>query len=127
MKLEHTAYNVAEPKAQAKWFVEHLGMRLVRDLAEPTFITFIADDDGALIEFYSNPIADIPHYGSISPYTLHLAFTTDDLAEAKARLLAAGASDIGIAETLPNGDEYIFLRDPWGLCLQLIRRVAPIL
>ncbi|MCA9838067.1 MAG: VOC family protein [Trueperaceae bacterium] len=127
MKLEHTALNVPDPKAQANWMVEHLGLKLVRDLGEPTFITFVADNDGALLELYKNPKADIPDYFQISPYTLHLAFTTDDLDTTKAGLLAAGASDTGIAETLPNGDTYVFLHDPWGLSIQLIKRVAPIL
>ena len=127
MKLEHTALNVKDPKAQAKWMVENLGLKLVRDLGEPTFITFVADDEGALLELYANQVAEIPDYQSISPYTLHLAFTTDDLAASKAKLLAAGATDTGIAETLATGDEYIFLRDPWGLSLQLIKRLKPLI
>jgi hypothetical protein len=40
--------------------------------------------------------------------------------------MAAGATDTGIAETLSTGDEYLFLRDPWGLCLQLIKRLKPL-
>ncbi len=126
MKLEHTAYNVAEPKAQANWYVENLGMTLVRDIPTAPFITFIGDDAGGLIELYANPNADIPDYHSMSPYILHLAFLSEDIEADKAKLLSAGATDTGIAETLPTGDEYVFVRDPWGVSVQLIKRSAPL-
>ena len=32
LNVEHVACNVAEPAAMAAWYVEHLGMRIVRRL-----------------------------------------------------------------------------------------------
>ncbi len=127
MNLEHLAFNVPEPKAQAKWYVDHLGMKLIRDIPSAPFITFIADDAGSLIELYANPNATIPDYKSISPYTLHLAFATDDIEGDKSKLINAGASDTGISDTLPTGDAYSFVQDPWGLSIQLIKRPKPLL
>lgn len=126
MKLEHHALNVPDPKAHAEWYAEHLGMTIVRALPDPPYITFIADEAGALIEFYSNPAGAIPDYSAMSPFTYHLAFSSDTIEADKARLLAAGATDLDMATTLSTGDAYVFLRDPWGVSFQLIKRMQPL-
>lgn len=127
MKLEHIALNVSEPKAQAQWYIDHLTMRMIRDIPTAPFITFIADEAGAMIELYNNPNAEIPDYATVSPYTLHLAFSSENLEADKAKLLAAGATDTGITDTLPTGDSYFFMQDPWGVSIQLIKRLKPLL
>ena len=43
------------------------------------------------------------------------------------RLLAAGATTAGDVTITPTGDEMTFLRDPWGLALQLVKRGAPLM
>jgi len=43
------------------------------------------------------------------------------------RLLAAGARSAGEVVVTPAGDEMTFLRDPWGVALQLERRATPLL
>lgn len=126
MNLEHIALNVPDPKAQAKWYAEHLGMQIVRDLDDDTLMTFIADETGSMIELYRNAKAEVPDYTEMSPYELHLAFSSSDIAADKARLLAAGATDLKMAVTLPTGDAYEFLRDPWGVSVQLIKRSKPL-
>ena len=46
LNLEHIACNVSDPAAMAAWYVEHLGMRVVRHSADPPHIHFIADAAG---------------------------------------------------------------------------------
>ena len=127
MKLEHIALNVSEPKAQAKWYVENLGMKMVRDIQEEPFITFIADEAGSMIELYANPAVDIPDYAAVHPLILHIAFLSEDIEADKAKLMSAGATDTGISQTLPTGDEFVFVRDPWGLAVQIIKRPGPLI
>src|SRR4051812_34648672 len=43
LNLEHVACNVADPPAMAAWYVEHLGMRIVRQSSDPPQIHFLAD------------------------------------------------------------------------------------
>lgn len=79
-----------------------------------------------MLEFYKNPAAEPPDYARISPFILHLAFATEDIIAAHERLLAAGAAVAGAVETTPVGDQIVFLRDPWGVALQLVSRKGPL-
>ena len=126
MKLEHFALNVPDPKAQAAWYVEHLGMRMVVDLDDPPYLTFVADEAGAVIEMYHNDKFPIPDYNDVHPTTFHIAFNAEDIEAEKERLLAAGASDTGIVMELA-GARFCFVRDPWGVPLQLLKRPKPLL
>lgn len=127
MKLEHVAVNLSDPQAAAAWYAEHLGLRIVKAADTPPFVHFLADEGGSMLEFYSNPAADLPDYAAMSPFTLHLAFTVQDIEAVFEKLLAGGATAAGKLEHTPAGDRIIFLRDPWGLTLQLVRRHAPLL
>ena len=126
-RIEHVAFNVAEPVETAAWYVEHLGMRVARYSGGPTEIHFLADAAGAsVIELYRNPVAVIPDYNAMHPMQMHLAFLVDDADAEAARLSAAGAT-LEDTTDLPDGSRLVMLRDPWGIALQLVRRVQPLL
>jgi catechol 2,3-dioxygenase-like lactoylglutathione lyase family enzyme len=128
MKIEHTAYQVADPVSIARWYVEHLGLTVKRAHAESPFVHFLADDgDAVMLEFYNNPKVEVPDYRELHPLVFHLAFATDDVGATRARLLSAGATDEGAVSVTPAGDEVAMLRDPWGLPLQLLRRKLPMI
>ncbi len=122
MNLEHIAINVPDAPAAAKWYSENLGMKIVMANDAAPFIHFLADEAGSMIEIYSNTDGDIPDYRKIHPLTLHIAFTTDDLVAERERLVAAGATLEGDVNSMISGTELQFLRDPWGICLQLVKR-----
>ncbi len=127
LNAEHVALNVREPAAMAAWYVEHLGMRIVRQSTVAPYIHFIADAAGrTVIEIYSNPIDQIPDYASMHPFRLHLAFAAPDPDASRAALVAAGASLVD-DQTRDDGTRLIMLRDPWGLALQLCKRPQPLL
>jgi len=127
MDIEHVAFNVAAPPAVAEWYTKHLGMRVVRSIPLPPHTHFLSDQSGRVVlEFYHRPEASVPDYHALDPLVLHLAFTTSDLAGTRARLLAAGAAGAGEVTVTPAGDELAFLRDPWGLPIQLVRRARPL-
>ncbi len=128
LNVEHVACNVSDPVAMAAWYVEHLGMRVVRRIQAPPYIHFLADANGrAVIEIYTNPTADpVPDYAAMHPMRFHLAFAAPDPDAARAALVAAGATFVD-EQTLADGSRLLMLRDPWGLPLQLCKRTTPLL
>lgn len=128
VKIEHTAYQVEDPVALARWYVTHLGLRIKRSQPQSPFGHFLADDgDTVMLEFYRQSALPVPDYRSLDPLLLHLAFLADDVSATRARLIAAGATPEGDAIRTPAGDEVAMLRDPWGLAIQLIRRADPMI
>lgn len=124
MQIEHLALSVPDPAAGARWYVEHVGCTLIRATAEEPYAHFLLLPGGGMtIELFRSPDAPVPEYRRLNPFQGHLAFRTDDIDGARARLLAAGAIGEGEPATAPNGDRYAMLRDPWGIPLQLVRRV----
>jgi catechol 2,3-dioxygenase-like lactoylglutathione lyase family enzyme len=128
MNIEHMALNVTDPIHQADWFVQHLGMRVVRCVGEPPYTRFIADESGRVVlELYAHRKAPVPDYADLDPLVVHIAFSTADVPGTRDRLLAAGAKTASEINRTPAGDEMMFLRDPWGLAIQLVKRAKPLL
>ena len=93
MKIEHFAYQVAEPEAVAQWYCAHLGFTVARSYDELVLCRFLADEPGAvMIEIYYNPRVEVPPYAEMDPLVLHLAFVCSDLPTTTERLVAVGAT-----------------------------------
>jgi glyoxylase I family protein len=126
MRIEHVAFNVAEPVAMAHWYTQHLQMRVVRISGPPWHAHFLVDAaNQSMIEIYYNSKAPVPPYGTMDPLMLHLAFAVDDVRATRARLMQAGATAEGEVDTNPLGDDLAMLRDPWGFALQFVKRATP--
>ncbi|GAA5020985.1 hypothetical protein GCM10011506_03640 [Marivirga lumbricoides] len=127
MKLEHFALNVKEPLAMTQWYVDNLGMTVVRQQEQSPYTTFLADTSGQMmIEIYNNDKAAIPDYAQQHPLIVHLAFVSENPDRDKERLLTAGAVEVS-NDRLGDGSHLIMLRDPWGLAIQLCKRGKPML
>jgi glyoxylase I family protein len=127
LNLEHIACNVADPRAMAAWYVEHLGMRVVRHSPDPPQVHFLADAAGrAVIEIYCNAGAAIPDYPAMNPLQFHIAFAAPDPDASRDALVAAGATLVE-ERKMPDGSRLLMLRDPWGVPLQLCKRPTPLL
>ncbi|MBX3442264.1 MAG: VOC family protein [Planctomyces sp.] len=128
MKLEHVAINVPDPLSLSRWYVEHLGLKVVRRFMEPPYGHFLADDSGqVLLEIYGNEQAPRLEFSGQHPAMLHFAFVSRDVEADARRLVAAGAVQIGQFDRAANGDRLAMLRDPWGVCVQLVERAQPML
>jgi glyoxylase I family protein len=128
IRFEHVGLNVADPIKAAQWYVDHLGMKILREGAAPANNRFVADASGNMMfEFYHNPPDAVPDYPSMDPMSLHIAFLVDDVDTIRVRLLAAGATAAGDISVSPAGDRLAMLRDPWGLPIQFIHRADPML
>ncbi len=126
MKLEHVCLFVSDPATVARWYTEHLGMRVVRCGGAPGHTHFLADSAGSTVLEIQTGALPVPDYAALDPNLLHLAFAADDVVATRRRLIAAGASAVGDVTRIASGDELAMLRDPWGLALQLARRVQPL-
>ncbi len=127
MKIEHFAFNVADPIAVAEWYVTHMGMTIARKMEGGPNTHFLADDSGqVMIEIYNNPPDQVPDYGSMNPLILHLAFVCENPEEKRAELEKVGAT---FAEEvrIKDGSHLVMMRDPWGLAIQLCKRGTPML
>ncbi len=128
MRIEHIALNIPDTLAAVKWYCDHLDMRLVRGSEEPPYMNFVADSAGqGMIEFYTNADAPVPDYATMNPLVFHIAFAVEDIQAARQRLLDAGAQPVNEIATTAVGDQLLFLRDPWGVPLQLVKRVKALL
>lgn len=127
MKLEHVAINVPDAQAFVKFFADNLGMRVVMSNTTSPFMHFIADEDGSMLEIYSNPAVPMPDYTQIHPTNLHLAFSSSDIEADRTRLLAAGAEAFGEITTTPAGDKLAFFRGPQSVPFQLVQRQKPLI
>jgi catechol 2,3-dioxygenase-like lactoylglutathione lyase family enzyme len=128
MKIEHFAINVEKPTEMVNWYVEHLGMKIVRAHHDTNETHFIVDDAGVVVvEVYNNLASPMPDYRGMNPLMFHIAFSVDDMQSEIDRLVAAGAVQEIEINTTPAGDKLVFLRDPWGVPLQLAQRATPLL
>lgn len=128
MKVEHVAFNVSDALSMGRWYVEHLGLTVMRRTVAEPWAHFMADDSGTfMFEIYTNKDVAIPDYNNIVPPNFHLAFSSDDPHADFLRLKLAGAKPVDDVETMPNGDVMAMLRDPWGVPLQLVKRADPMI
>lgn len=127
MKIEHFAINVSVPKKMADWYVDHLGLKIVKQQDEDPYTTFLADDSGrVMLEIYKNPPNKVPDYKNMDPLILHLAFVSDNPSDDKERLIKAGATLVS-DDHLEDGSHIVMLRDPWELPVQLCKRAVSML
>jgi catechol 2,3-dioxygenase-like lactoylglutathione lyase family enzyme len=128
VRLEHVGLNVADPIKAAQWYVENLGMKVLREAPAPANTRFLGDAAGnMMLEIYHNPPEAVPNYAAMDPLLLHVAFMVEDVEAMRSKLLAAGATAVGEVTTTPAGDKLAMLRDPWGLAIQFVRRADPML
>ncbi|WP_309083778.1 VOC family protein [Chelativorans sp.] len=126
MKIEHLAINTPDPRAAADWYAPHLGFKVVRSGPAPKHGRFLVDDRGMVIELYDDPADRHLDLAKLGETTFHLALASEDIERDIERLCAAGARQVGDINDTPRGDRLAFLRDPFGLTLQLAQRREPL-
>ncbi len=128
IRFEHIGINVKDPVAAAKWYSENLNMKIVREGTAPNYSTFIADSSlHMMIEFNYNK--DYPTIDSLNfNYdSFHLAFSVLNINLMKDKLLNAGATILSDLRKTDSGDQVLVLKDPWGLPIQFVQRVKPMI
>lgn len=119
MYIEHPGIAAREPAALAKWYMEKLGMRLLRQAGETTF--FLGFDQGACIEIYAAKTEAPPIANNYVSGLTHIAFYTDSFEETRQRLLAAGVEPA--AEPVIRPDlKLALMRDGEGNLFHITQR-----
>ncbi|MFP4510821.1 MAG: VOC family protein [Spirochaetaceae bacterium] len=122
-RFEHVALNLSDYQEAVRWYTRHLGLTVVRD--DPGVKVFLGDSMGrTVLELYTNTEAGLPDYTAMHYFSLHIAFAVEDPDESAAALVNAGAVMLDPPRTA-SGDRLAMVRDPWGVCLQLIHRNEP--
>jgi uncharacterized glyoxalase superfamily protein PhnB len=101
-------------------------MRLVRSGLAPKHGRFVADEQGVMLELYDDAGDRHLDLRGLGEVTFHLALISSDLDVDIARLVQAGAELAEPIKTTDRGDRLAFVRDPFGLTLQLAQRVRPV-
>jgi catechol 2,3-dioxygenase-like lactoylglutathione lyase family enzyme len=124
---EHIALNIADPVMVAKWYVNNLNMQIIRQGDAPSYTTFIADSGKHMMfELYHNTNFPLFDTAKVSLMSIHFAFMVSDIEKTKEKIIAAGAKIVEDTKT-PSGDYVVMMRDPWGLPIQFVCRVQPML
>lgn len=125
MKFEHFALNVPDVRAMSRWYVEHLGLQIIRRREDAPYTHFLGDDTGRVfIELYSNPAAVYPNYAAQHPLVFHFAMFSTDAAVDRERLEKAGATFV-VEDSAADGTRLVMMRDPWGVAVQFCQRTKP--
>jgi glyoxylase I family protein len=125
---EHIAFNVEDPVAQAKWYVDNMGFKIMYKGNPPGNTRFVADGgENMLIELYNNKEYPVIDFTKLNHLTIHFAFMIDSMELAKEKLLKAGATLVEDITKTPSGDLVLMLRNPWGLPIQFVQRTKPML
>lgn len=125
MKFEHFALNVPDVRAMSRWYVEHLGLQIIRRREDAPYTHFLGDDTGRVfVELYSNPAAIYPDYATQHPLVFHFAMFSTDAAADRERLEKAGATFV-VEDSAADGTRLVMMRDPWGVAVQFCQRTKP--
>jgi uncharacterized glyoxalase superfamily protein PhnB len=125
---EHIAFNVKDPPTIAQWYVDHMGMKIYRSGPLPGSTRFVGDAAGNMMfELYNNPAAPLLDHPTFSHMSMHLAFMVGNVKTMRDSLLVAGATIVEDITTTPSGDQVLMMRDPFGLAIQFVMRVNPML
>ena len=128
MNIEHMALNVPDPGAHGRVVRAAPRHACHPQAGAAPFTHFIADESGRVVlELYHHVKAVIPDYAKLDPLSLHLAFISADVAGERQRLIAAGATPAGDIVTTESGDVMTFVRDPWNVTVQLVKRLKPMM
>ena len=124
MKIEHIGFGVSNPIQMGNWYKEHLGFRVLKTAGDDADgVVFLIDSkDKTILEIGRLPDEPIMDFDSIKPIQLHIAIECENPKEEAERLLAAGAKFVGECPRNSYPGERVFIRDPWGMGIQLVSR-----
>jgi hypothetical protein len=124
MKVEHIGLIVKYPIDMGKWYVENLGFKMLRCIGDNQHgASFIQDPEGnTVIEFGSLPESKPLDFHAFDPVQIHLAIECENPIQEAERLAKVGGNYLGECSGNEYPGEKVFVRDPWGLSIQLLNR-----
>jgi catechol 2,3-dioxygenase-like lactoylglutathione lyase family enzyme len=123
-RIEHIGIAVSDPIKMANWYREILGFE-IKFAAEDSekAVAFVTDaDNKAMVEL--GKIPDVPALRDQIKHHLqfHIALESEDPYKEVDYLVENGAKFIEKCPVARPGDSLVVLEDPWGNCIQLVKR-----
>lgn len=129
IRFEHFAFNTADQKTSALWFVQFMDLTIpwskdidVTKNGDRNYrVPYIGDVENRMsFELYAKDVDcslyNMPHE------VVHVAFTTNEPERLAKRLIHGGAKQVGETRVEANGDVVVDIYDPRGVPLRLIKR-----
>ena len=118
MKFEHFALNVPDARTQARWYVEHFGLVIVRKREEAPRTYFLADDSGrVVVGFYTDATRPFMDFPEDHPAPFHFSVVAKKAITEGRRLEKAGAKLL--IEEIWLDSTNLVMRDPWNLPIEV--------
>lgn len=122
MKVEHLGFFVKDALAQAEWYREQLGFKILIEKSEAAGdAAFIQSEDGLILELLSGGERASLADSQASAMQFHLAIKVSEIEKLKDKLVAAGAEFV-MKNEVPAPAKVLIVKDPWGNSLQLAER-----
>lgn len=122
--IEHVALFADNLEASRDFFIQFFDMRVVLDNSKASVRGyFLVADGGSVLEVIERPKGES---NANQRYVCHLAFAVEDVAEARAKIEAAGL--VFETDTVVDTPEFqtAFFRDPEGNRIQILKRLKPL-
>ena len=123
--IDHPAIACYDVQRQINWYCNNLGMRVIARGQTAALVGYGEDaSGGTMIELMAvkhqgSPPVEVPTH---CPGLRHLALRVKNFDEAKAKLIAAGATFMGEPGAAVGGGRIQSFRDPEGNELQIVER-----
>ena len=124
MNIEHIGICVEAPVSMGVWYRDALGFAIIRSAGnDQEGVTFLADSAGGTV-LELGRLPDVPPLEARGrpALQLHIAVACEDPSVEAARLVRAGAEQVGESPRNSRPGEKILVRDPWGYTIQLVNR-----
>lgn len=123
-QIEHIGIAVEAPIEMARWYHETLGFDIKLCLGDDTHGVAFVEEQGRKMTIELFKIPEAPPLKSSLQHHLqfHIAFECDDPDSAAEELVQQGATFIEKCPRKMEGDYLLVLNDPWGNCIQFVRR-----
>ena len=122
--LEHFAIYAADPHTLKDFYVDALGLRVIRDNHSgnpPGY--FLADGRGTALEVIGRPAGEP---GVVQRYVCHVAFRVADFAASRIDLERRGVEFEAGTEVDNPSMKTAFFDDPEGNRIQIVQRLQPL-
>ena len=123
-QIEHIGFTVEAPAEMAEWYRDALGFNIkLSSTAGQEGVAFIEESNGnTTLEIFNIPEATPLRRHTNHHLQFHIAFECDDPDSAATDLVKRGATFIEKCTRRLEGDYLVVLNDPWGNCIQFVRR-----
>ena len=125
MKIEHIGLSVKDPISMANWYVANLGFVIRRtNGTDQKGLAFISDpSQETMLELFNNNVTPPLDPAAMSPLIVHIAVKSSDPEADLQRLVKAGCVYVEGDPKATTSDVLVLLRDPWGMVIQLAKRL----